>query len=86
MYAGGIEVFTAMKELTPYEDYLSRLPISAHTRRNYLLRVKRFLEWLANTAECNEALTDPVDRDFAVRDYKSWLLQNGSSANTINSI
>jgi site-specific recombinase XerD len=71
--------------LADYEMYLSRLPISSHTRRNYLLRVKRFMAWLEECPEGAKALTDPMDRDYAVREFKSWLLQRNRSANTVNS-
>ncbi len=72
--------------LIQYETYLSRLPLSKHTRRNYLLRVKLYLNWLEALPEGTQALTDPVERDFSVREFKCWLLQKGSSANTVNSV
>lgn len=73
-----------MSELEAYESYLSRLPLSVHTRRNYLLRVRQFLLWLADTPEGLKALVDQVERDFSVQDYKVRLLQSGASANTLN--
>jgi site-specific recombinase XerD len=72
-------------EIESYKTYLDRLPISRHTRRNYLLRVRRYVEWLEQSGTM-KALTDPVERDFAVQDYKAWLLRQGASANTLNSI
>ena len=72
-------------EIESYKNYLDRLPISRHTRRNYLLRVRRYVEWLEQSGSM-KALIDPVERDFAVQDYKSWLLRQGASANTLNSI
>ena len=72
-------------EIESYKNYLDRLPISRHTRRNYLLRVRRYVEWLEQSGSM-KALIDPVERDFAVQDYKSWLLRGGASANTLNSI
>ena len=73
-------------EVEIYRDYLSRLPISDHTRRNYLLRVRRYLEWLNEMPDGAKALIDPVERNFAVQEYKVWLLNKGSAANTLNSI
>jgi site-specific recombinase XerD len=72
--------------LNDYETHLSRLPLSEHTRRNYLVRVKRYLAWLEGTPEGGKALTNGVERDFAVREFKNHLLQTGSSANTVNAI
>lgn len=73
-----------MQELDNYQLYLSRQPISVHTRRNYLLRVRAFLAWLADSPEAAKALVDQVERDFALRDYSSYLLHKGASANTVN--
>jgi integrase/recombinase XerC len=71
--------------LAEYEQHLSRLPISMHTRRNYLARVRGYLGWLADLPDGHKALSDPGERDFAVREFKSWLLQKGRSSNTVNS-
>jgi site-specific recombinase XerD len=72
--------------LNEYELHLSRLPISDHTRRNYLLRVKQYLGWLEQSADGQQALVDPVDRDMAVREFKCWLMQKGKKSTTVNSI
>lgn len=69
--------------LTGYRAYLSRLPLSSHTKRNYVARVKGFLEWLQGSTE---ALTDWRERDFVVRDYKTFLLQSGRSSATVNAV
>lgn len=71
-------------ELKGYLVYLNKMPISAHTRRNYFQRLRQYLEWLAGTPDGEQAITSPVERDFAVRDYKTRLLQAGRSANTVN--
>ncbi len=71
-------------ELEGYQIYLSKLPISAHTRRNYLLRVRQYLQWLADCPDGSQALAETVERDFAVQDYKSRLLQSGKASNTVN--
>ena len=75
-----------LEELEGYANYLNRLPISRHTRRNYLLRVRRFIERLADSPDGEKSLTDPVERDFAVQDYKTWLLQSGKSSHTVNAV
>lgn len=67
-----------------YETHLSRLPLSQHTRRNYRQRVKQYLAWLEGTADGDKALTNPIERDFAVREFKHHLLTKGCSANTVN--
>jgi site-specific recombinase XerD len=73
------------KEIDQYQEYLSRLPVSPHTRRNYLGRVKQYLSWLAGSSDCEKALLESVERDFAIHDYKVKLLQSGRSSNTVNS-
>lgn len=52
--------------LQAYEEHLSRLPLSKHTRRNYLVRVRQYFEWLSGTPGGEKALSDPVERDLAV--------------------
>lgn len=74
------------EELQGYAEYLNRLPISRHTRRNYLLRVRQYLERLTCTPDGDAALSNPVERDFAVQDYKNWLLQSGRRSNTVNAV
>ena len=71
--------------LTEYETYLSRLPLSQHTRRNYLLRVKRYIAWLSDSTDAESALNDSVERSLSVQEFKTWLLRRGCSANTVNS-
>lgn len=73
-------------ELQGYQTYLSRLPVSTHTRRNYTLRVRQYLEWLENLPDASAALTDAGERDYAVHQYKTKLLQAGRSANTVNAV
>ena len=81
--AGGSKM---QNELDQYRDYLSRLPVSPHTRRNYLGRVRQYLGWLAGNPDGEKALVDPVERDFAVHDYKMRLLQSGRSSYTVNAV
>lgn len=72
--------------ISGYKGYLTRLPISEHTRRNYFRRVKAYLQWLDNSPEATRALHDALERDFSVRDYKSYLLNKGLSSATINAV
>ena len=67
-----------------YCAYLERLPLSRHTWRNYRQRVKHFLAWLEGGADGDKALSNSVDRDFAIRDYRMHMLCSGSKPNTVN--
>jgi integrase/recombinase XerC len=75
-----------LNEIDQYREYLSRLPVSPHTRRNYLGRVKLYLGWLSGSPDCEKALSEPIERDFAVHDYKVSLLQLGRSSYTVNAV
>jgi integrase/recombinase XerC len=72
--------------LNQYSAYLNRLPISEHTRRNYYLRVRFYVRWLAGMPDGESALSDAIARDLAVQEYKILLLQGNRSACTINAI
>jgi site-specific recombinase XerD len=80
------EVGLMLKELNGYDEYLDKLPISSHTRRNYRTRVRQYLEWLEDSADGSKALTDQVERDYSVQQYKLRLLQAGRSASTVNAV
>jgi site-specific recombinase XerD len=57
-----------------YQGWLSRQPLSPNTKRTYRTRVSQYLEYLAATsAEYGDPLEDLHARDYAVRDYKSYL-------------
>ncbi len=57
-----------------YEGWLSRQPLSANTKRTYRTRVSQYLQYLAATpVEFGNPLEDLHARDYAVRDYKSYL-------------
>ena len=62
--------------LAQYIDEMSRPggPLDADTTRAYLSRVRQFLTWLVNAAVDGDPLNDPAARDWAVRDYRTWLL------------
>jgi site-specific recombinase XerD len=72
--------------LQGYQTYLQRLPLSRHTKRNYCQRVKHYLTWLSGSPEADRAVHDSRERDFAVMDYKTRLLQTGHSASTVNAV
>ena len=72
--------------LEAYEKYLQKQPISIHTRRSYLQRVKTFLTWLSDTPDGELALDDSAERDFQVREFKGAMLTRGASPSTINGI
>jgi integrase/recombinase XerC len=48
--------------------------------------VERYLRWLASSPDGEKSLNEPVERALAVREYKVFLLRNGSTANTVNSV
>jgi site-specific recombinase XerD len=61
--------------MAEYTTALERAPVSAETRRTYASKVRQYLAWLATTDELDgDPLTDPRARDWAVRDYRTWLL------------
>jgi site-specific recombinase XerD len=61
--------------LADYTITLERAPVSAETRRTYASKVRQYLAWLAAESEVGgDPLTDPRARDWAVRDYRTWLL------------
>ncbi|MER6574713.1 hypothetical protein [Nonomuraea sp. NPDC001023] len=62
-----------------YAAALERAPLSDETRRTYRSRVRMFLSWLADHAASHSAdpLADRQARDWAVRDYRMWLLRDG---------
>ena len=73
-----------MSVLNSYKDHLSRLPLSPHTRRNYIARVKSFLDWISSLPEASGALSDEIEMHLVVREYKQHLLQSGSTSQTVN--
>jgi integrase/recombinase XerC len=49
-----------------------------------LARVKSFVYWISALPEASSALTDRVERDLLVREFKSYLLRSGKSSNSVN--
>jgi integrase/recombinase XerC len=71
--------------LADYRRELERSPLAANTRTAYGRQVRRYLGWLDDRAEgVDAALSDPLGRDFAVRDYRSYLRDAHLSAASIN--
>lgn len=60
-------------------------PLDADTVRAYLSRVRQFLAWLADAEVDGDPLTEPAARDWAARDYRTWLLTVGKrKLSTVN--
>ena len=59
---------------TDYEIWLSKQPLSVHTRRAYRTQVRQFCIYLDQAdSEYGDPLKDEHARNYAVRDYKSYL-------------
>ena len=67
--------------LAGYAAELAGTTLSAETCRTYISRVRQYLAWLAATHRRRPGDQDPLAapkaRDFAVRDYRRWLLHEG---------
>ena len=60
--------------LAAYAAWLLRQPLSAHTRRAYRVQVAQYCAYLAATPVAyGDPLREPHARDYAVRDYKTYL-------------
>ncbi len=63
--------------LARYAAWLARQPLADRTKREYERWVRSFTAWAQNAPEAGEwggdPLTDPLARDYAVRDFKRWL-------------
>ena len=63
-----------------YAAALERVPLDAGTRRAYASRVRSYLAWLDSAAIGGpDPPASPHGRDFAARDYRSWLAGSGSN-------
>ena len=59
---------------TDYEIWLSKQPLSVHTRRAYRTQVRQFCVYLAQAdSEYGDPLKNEHARNYAVRDYKAYL-------------
>lgn len=71
--------------LAAYAAWLERQPLSAHTRRAYLGRVRGYLDWLAGHLPQEDPLAGGPARDYAVRDYKLYLkTERGAKPSSVN--
>ena len=62
------------EQLDGYEAWLESQPLAASTQRAYRGHVRRFVEFLASwPGEGGDPLSDAHARDYAVRDFKSYL-------------
>jgi integrase/recombinase XerC len=60
--------------LAAYQAALSVAPLSAQTVRTYVSKVRGYLAWLAVADLDGDPLSDARARDWAVRDYRSYLV------------
>jgi integrase/recombinase XerC len=57
-----------------YQTWLTRQPLAKNTRRTYQVQVRQYCTYLEETpAEYGNPLQDSSARDYAVRDYKTYL-------------
>ena len=71
--------------LAGYLALLERSPLSPNTRRAYGRHARGFLAWLALRGdEADEALSVPLARDFAVRDYRRELKDRHLGPSSVN--
>jgi len=69
-------------ELTPentallagYAEHLAHSPLSGHSPRTYLGAVRAYLAWLEEAETDGDPLADATAKDWAVRDYRSYLV------------
>jgi integrase len=74
--------------LETYRSWLNSQPLSTHTRRAYSTRAAQFLNWLADQPNANsygDPLKSPSARDFAVKDFKTFLkLEKQAKPSSVN--
>ena len=71
--------------LAKYADHLEHSPLSGHTPRTYLGAVRAYLTWLQAAPADGDPLNDAAARDWAVRDYRSYLVTVAKRAtSTVN--
>src|SRR5438874_6074156 len=60
--------------LAAYDAWLDRQPLAAKTRVAYRLQVQQYGAYIAQRSEdMDDPLSQPFARDYAVRDYKTYL-------------
>jgi site-specific recombinase XerD len=60
--------------LAKYSDHLEHSPLTGHTPRTYLGAVRAYLAWLGQADVDGDPLNDATAKDWAVRDYRSYLV------------
>jgi site-specific recombinase XerD len=60
--------------LAEYADHLRHMPLRGHTPRTYLGAVRGYLAWLQDAQADGDPLKDAAAKDWAVRDYRSYLV------------
>jgi len=60
--------------LAKYADHLEHSPLTGHTPRTYLGAVRAYLAWLGQADVDGDPLNDATAKDWAVRDYRSYLV------------
>ncbi|MBB4703956.1 tyrosine-type recombinase/integrase [Sphaerisporangium siamense] len=71
--------------LADYITALEQVPLAADTRRTYASRVRMYLAWLAErpATRNGDPLTDRRARDWAVRDYRHYLLREADPKRSV---
>jgi len=74
-----------MALLAEYATHLEHAPLSGHTPRTYLGAVRAYLAWLGQAEVDGDPLNDTAAKDWAVRDYRSYLVTAAKRATaTVN--
>jgi integrase/recombinase XerC len=60
--------------LAEYAAHLERSPLTGHSPRTYLGAVRAYLTWLQAAEADGDPLNDATAKDWAVRDYRSYLV------------
>ena len=60
--------------LAGYADHLEHSPLSGHSPRTYLSAIRAYLAWLQEAPVDGDPLNDATAKDWAVRDYRSYLV------------
>lgn len=60
--------------LAEYANHLKRMPLLGHSPRTYLGVIRAYLAWLEQAETDGDPLNDAAAKDWAVRDYRSYLV------------
>src|SRR5229473_773807 len=60
--------------LAEYAHHLERSPLTGHSPRTYLGAIRAYLAWLEQAPAGGDPLNDATAKDWAVRDYRSYLV------------